>query len=93
MKRLISCFLIWGLVCLFVGCSSHKEDVPTTETHIDFGDPKPINASELIKDYSFIPLETTDEALLGDVDIVEICKERIYIFSICIEPVRYMCST
>lgn len=36
----------------------------------------------MIKDYSFIPLETTDEALLGDVDIVEICKERIYILDL-----------
>lgn len=52
-------------------------------TPIKVEEPMPvINASDIIEDYRYIPLETTSQSLMGMIRKVEFYKDRIYIHDV-----------
>ena len=77
-----------SLLCLLVSIlflsnchndKKSKEEVPTLKITSDLMQHK-IKFSDLIRDYKFIPLETTDECLIGQVDKIFLKDDKFYIF-------------
>ncbi|ADQ79711.1 hypothetical protein Palpr_1566 [Paludibacter propionicigenes WB4] len=78
--RFKSVVILVGLV-FFVQCTSttKKVDNNVSERRVNFGKLIKINNSEVISNYSFIRLETTEESLIGTVNQIEIVNDKIYI--------------
>ena len=72
MKKIFT-FLV-GLFLIF-GCKTNINE----GTVIDFGNLQNMGMSQVIGDYELIPLETTDESLIGFIDKIEFYDDKIYI--------------
>lgn len=73
MRKVVS-FVI--CLILFSGCKTRTDLV----TVIDFGTLRNMSVSELFSGIEMIPLETTDESLLGWIDHIEFYEDKIYVF-------------
>lgn len=76
-KSFIGVFCV-ELIFLFMSCTAHHEKNEAEEV-LDFGNLNPIKATELASDYSFVALESSEKALLGNIGQLEIYGDRIYI--------------
>jgi len=69
-------------VCVFIAqCKSplkKVEDIKSLRT-IDFGKIVKIKTSEIISNFTFIHLETTENSLIGNINQIEIYNDNIYI--------------
>lgn len=77
-KSFIGIFLMELIFLFMMSCTIHHEKNETAEV-IDFGNPNSMKATELTSDYSYVALESSEEALLGNIGQLEIYGDRIYI--------------
>ncbi len=81
MRRLLFFHLLFVTVLFsFVGCQSKKDVISITSINIDPYSNKNINLSTLIDEFHIIPLETTPDCFVGNVDKIRFIKDRIYVF-------------
>lgn len=76
-KIFFNSFLI-SLIFLLISCANRNRIDKTAEI-IDFGELESINATELISDYSYVRLESSESSLLGNISQIEIYNDKIYI--------------
>jgi hypothetical protein len=75
------------ILAILLGCilliqcqpSSKKIENSTIKQTVNFGNIVKTKISEVISDYSFIHLETTEESLIGGIGQIEIYKDNIFI--------------
>ena len=73
-----SLFLL-SITLLFTGCSNLNKSDKAGGVAVDFGNLKSMNASDLISDYSYVALESSENSLFGQISQVEIYNDKIYI--------------
>lgn len=78
MKKKILFISLFLVVAITVTFQFNRID-KTAELVVDFGNPKSINATELISDCSYVALESSESSLLGNIGQIEIYNDRIYI--------------
>lgn len=73
-------FIIFiGIVFIQCTTSSPQKENNKSKISMDFGNPEIYNSSQIITDYSFIQLETTERSLIGEISQIEIWDDNIYI--------------
>lgn len=91
MKNSFTTFLALAMIlillplCLLPGCRRESSDKPDTIAVIDvinnLGNYQDIAVSELISDFEYIPLETTDNCLIGAVHTIITTSSHIFLQS------------
>lgn len=73
-------------VLLFSGCSSPDKERPKVDNSLpltividDIPMRENVKLTDLISDYEYVPLETSERALLGDIHSMTLDKDRIFI--------------
>jgi hypothetical protein len=80
-------YLLLIAVCILLSQCTHssKESKEPSKsgndvfTTIDFGNIKTEKMSEIIDNYSFVKLESNEDAIVGNIGQIEVYKEKIYI--------------
>lgn len=73
--RCVWLILLNVVLLFFTNCSDRNTDKLT----IDFGDLKSVKSMDLISDYSYVLLETSDNSLFGSISQIEVFDDKIYI--------------
>ena len=72
MKKIFTSFFFFLVI---IGCKTNIEKGSV----ISFGNLRNMSISQVINDFELIPLETTDESLIGYIDKIEFFDDKIYI--------------
>ena len=68
-------FVIVILLVSLVSCSQEANETAL----VNFAEKRDVKMSELISDYSIVPLETQEDNLILDASVVKVCGDNIYI--------------
>ena len=79
MKTLFFYSFLLHVIFFFTGRSNLNTTDKEEGARIDFGKLKTVNTADLISDYFYVALESSEASLLGNIDQIEVYNDRIYI--------------
>lgn len=75
----LSKILFFGFFCLLIISCESKKDIPTINIGDALQSTNRVDINKYVKDIKYIPLETSDSCMIGEINFVNKVEELIYI--------------